>query len=83
MRATSFSDLWRNLASELDRVTDDREPVIITRSGKPAVVLIALEDFGSHEETEYLLRSPENARQLREAIAEIESGGGTERELIE
>lgn len=83
MRATSYSELRRNLASELDRVTDDREPVIITRDRKPAVVLISVEDFGSYEETEYLLRSPENARQLRESIAEIENGGGTERELIE
>ena len=83
MRATSYSELRRNLASELDRVTEDREPVIITRDRKPAVVLISVEDFGSYEETEYLLRSPENARQLRESIAEIENGGGTERELIE
>lgn len=84
MRATSYSELRRNLASELDRVTDDHEPVVITRGrGKPAAVLISLEDFGSYEETEHLLRSPENAKRLLEAIAELESGGGTERKLIE
>ena len=76
MRATTYSELRRNLASELDRVTDDREPVIVTRGrGKAPVVLISMEDFGSYEETEYLRRSPENAKRLREAIAELESLG--------
>lgn len=84
MRATSVSQLRRNLASELDRVTEDREPVMVTRGrGKPPVMLIPIEDFGSNDETEYLLRSPENARRLRKAIAELESGGGTVRELLE
>ena len=84
MRATTYAELRRNLASELDRVTEDREPVIVTRGpGKAPVILISVEDFGSHEETEYVLRSPENAKRLREASAELESGGGKERELIE
>jgi hypothetical protein len=37
----------------------------------------------SFEETNYLLRSPKNAQRLRESIAELESGGGTEQELLE
>ena len=84
MRATRYTELRRNLASELDRVTEDHEPVIVTRGrGKSPVVLISVEDFGSFAETEYLLRSPENAKRLREAIAELETGGGAQRELIE
>ena len=84
MRATTYTELRRNLASELDRVTEDHEPVIVTRGrGKSPVVLISVEDFGSFAETEYLLRSPENAKRLREAIAELETGGGAQRELIE
>jgi antitoxin YefM len=79
----SSSQLRRNLAATLDQVTDDREPVIITREGdKPPAVIMSLEDYNSFTETEYLLRSPENAKRLREAIAELESGGGTERELL-
>ena len=84
MRAMSATQLRRNLAATLDQVADDHEPVIITREGgKPAAVILSLEDFGSYEETDYLLRSPENKKRLLEAIAELESGGGTERELIE
>jgi antitoxin YefM len=45
--------------------------------------MMSLEDYESLEETSYLLRSPKNARRLLESIAELEAGGGTERELIE
>lgn len=80
----SSSQLRRHLSATLDQVTDDREPVIITREGdKPPAVIMSLEDYNSYAETDYLLRSPRNAEELRESIAEIEGGGGTERELIE
>ncbi len=84
MRTTSFSDLRKNLAATLDRVTQDHEPVVITRDrGKPAAVLISLEDFACWEETAHLLKSPGNAGRLRAAIAELEAGEGTERTLCE
>ena len=58
MRTTSYSELRKNLASMLDSVSDDHEPIIITRDrGKPAAVLISLEDFASFEETQHLLKA--------------------------
>lgn len=84
MRTTSYSDLRKNLAATLDRVTEDHEPVVITRDkGKPAAVLISLEDFASYEETSYLLQSPRNAERLRVAIQELDAGRGNERKLVE
>lgn len=84
MRATSYSEFRKNLAANLDKVNDDREPVIITRDrGKPSAVLMSLEAYESLDETTYLLSSPRNAARLRESIAELEAGGGTERKLIE
>ncbi|WP_245434547.1 type II toxin-antitoxin system Phd/YefM family antitoxin [Methylocystis rosea] len=84
MRTTSYSDLRKNLAATLDRVTEDHEPVVITRDkGKPAAVLISLEDFASYEETSYLLQSPRNAERLRAAIQELDAGRGKERKLVE
>ena len=84
MRTTSYSELRKNLARLLDRVNDDREPLIITRDrGKPAAVLMSLEEFASYEETRHLLRSPANAERLRQSIAELEAGGGKERKLAE
>ena len=84
MRSTSYSDLRKNLAATLDSVTNDHEPVLITRDrGKPAAVLISLEDFASYEETAYLLRSPKNAERLAESIAELDAGKGKARKLAE
>ncbi|MHB1110065.1 MAG: type II toxin-antitoxin system Phd/YefM family antitoxin, partial [Devosia sp.] len=68
MRATSATDLRKNLAAELDKVHDDHEPVIIVRSGgKPAGVLMSLEDFASYQETAYLMSSPANRKALMES----------------
>ncbi len=84
MRTTSYSELRKNLARMLDRVHDDREPLIVTRDrGKPAAVLMSLEEFASYEETRHLLKSPANAKRLRQSIAEFEAGGGKERKLAE
>jgi antitoxin YefM len=84
VRTTSFSELRRNLAATLDRVVEDHEPVIITRGrGKPAAVLLSLEDFQSQDETSYLLASPKNRDRLLEAVRRLENGGGEVHELIE
>jgi antitoxin YefM len=84
MKTASYSEFRQNLAAMLDSVEQDHAPIIITRDrGKPAAVLMSLEDFTAWEETIYLLRSPKNAERLLEAIAEFEAGGGTERKLIE
>ena len=84
MKMASYSEFRRNLASMIDSVTADHQPVVITRErGKPAAVLMSLEDFASYEETRYLLRSPKNAERLLEAVTELEAGKGIERTLIE
>jgi antitoxin YefM len=67
----------------MEKVCDDHAPVIITRQHQRSVVMISLEDYQALKETAYLLRSPKNARRLLESIAELESGGGKERELPE
>ena len=72
MRKISETEFRKLMERTLDRVTDQREPVIITRaSGKPAAVLMSLAKFASWKETLYLLRSPANAARLREFIAEF------------
>ena len=83
MNAVTYSQARSNLAKTMDKVCDDHSPIIITRKSQRSVVMISLEDYQALEETAYLLRSPKNARRLLESIVELESGGGTERELIE
>ena len=72
MTAISYTAARENLASTMDKVCRNHDPVIITRNRDQAVVMMSLEDFSSLEETAYLMRSPANARRLLESIAEIE-----------
>jgi antitoxin YefM len=84
MNAISVTELRKTLASVIDRVTLDHDYTIITREGgKPAAVLMSLEDFASWQETDYLLRNPANADRLRQAVAELDAGGGQVRDLVE
>ena len=81
MDAISYSTARAKLADTMDRVCDDHEPIIITRNGEQAVVMMSLEDFNSLEETAYLLRSPKNARRLLESRTALETGKGKVRSL--
>jgi antitoxin YefM len=83
MDAITYSHARGHLAETMEKVCDDHAPVIITRKQQRSVVMISLEDYQALAETAYLLRSPKNARRLLESIAELESGGGKERGLLE
>ena len=83
MDTLNYSQARSNLAKTMERVCDDHVPVVITRKNARPVVMMSLEDFQALEETAYLLRSPKNARRLLESVAELESGGGTKRDLVD
>ncbi|MEJ6578904.1 MAG: type II toxin-antitoxin system prevent-host-death family antitoxin [Akkermansiaceae bacterium] len=81
MKSLTYSAARETLAATMQQVCDDSEPVIITRKRDQAVVMMSLADFESLQETTYLMRSPANAKRLRKAIDQLESGKGTPREL--
>ncbi|HIE41395.1 MAG TPA: type II toxin-antitoxin system prevent-host-death family antitoxin [Candidatus Aenigmarchaeota archaeon] len=83
MDAISYTAARANLARTMEKVCNDHAPVIITRKRETPVVMMSLEDYEAMEETTYLLRSPANARNLLESIAELEAGQGVERKLKE
>ncbi len=67
----------------MDQVVSDHHPVIVTRRNGDNVIMVSYDDCASIEETAYLLKSPENAKRLRESIKSFEEGRGQQRELIE
>ena len=81
MTILTYTDARNNLASAMDRVVEDRDPAIITRTGREAVVMVAQSEWDSIQETLHLLSSPKNATRLHEAIAELNSGGGEIRSI--
>jgi antitoxin YefM len=82
MDAMTYSSARANLASVMNRVCEDHEPLIITRNGDQSVVMLSLDDYKALEETAYLLRTPANARRLLASIAQLNAGQAVERELI-
>ena len=83
MDTISYTKARKNLASTMEKVCDDHNPLIITRKSSRPVVMLSLEDYQAMEETTYLLRSPKNAKRLLESIVELENGEGLTEELIE
>jgi antitoxin YefM len=64
MDALTYSYTRQHLADVMQRVNDDRAPVVVTtQRGKP-VVIVSLDDYQAMEETAYLLRSAANASRL-------------------
>ena len=64
----TYSQARENLASLLNRVTDDREIAIITRRGSEDVALVSADELAGLLETAHLLRSPANAKRLLTAL---------------
>ena len=77
------SEARAHFVEMMEQVCDDQISIVIARERQRSVVLMSLEEYQALEETAYLLRSPENARRLIDSIAQLESGGGVERRLIE
>ncbi len=84
MAHVSFTDLRQNMASYFDRVSDDREPLLVTRQGgKGNVVILSEEEFAGWQETVRLLSSPRNAARLLASIRELDAGNGRLQDLTE
>jgi antitoxin YefM len=76
MRHTTFTKAQANLKELLDEVVEGGEPVII-RGGKGSnVAFIAIRDLRGLLETIHLLRSPNNARRLLDALEQSKHGEG-------
>lgn len=83
MKAITYTAARQNLAATMDKICEDRAPMMITRKRDQAVVMMSLQEFEALEETAYLLKNPANARRLLESIQQLEQGKARERELLD
>lgn len=67
-------ELRSELASVIDRVADLREHVIVTRRGRPAAVLIPVDEYEALEESAEILSDAETLAAIDEGLGEIERG---------
>ena len=83
MHAITYTEARNNLASTMDKVNDDHAPIIITRQNGQPAVLMSLDDFEAWQETDYLLRSPANARRLLESVNQDRTGRAEPQKLVD
>lgn len=83
MEAITYTEARNNLARIMDKVNDDHAPIIITRQKGRPVVMMSLEDFEAWQETDYLLRSPANARRLLQSVEQDRQGLAEPRVLVD
>jgi len=76
MTSVTYSKARDHLAEIWDHTIATREPVIVSRRGTEAIVLVPLDEWEGIRETAHLLRSPANARRLLGALLRLEQGEG-------
>ena len=74
MPTTSLADAKNRLSEIIQSAQDTHERFVITKNGRPAVVLIAVDDLESLEETLDILSDPALLAQIHAAQAEAARG---------
>lgn len=67
-------ELRSELSQVIDQVADLREHVIVTRRGRPAAVLIPVDEYEALEETAEILSDPETMDAIEEGLRESKRG---------
>ncbi len=68
MKIVTEKEAQTNLFQLADEVYAQHEPVIIARAEGRSVVLVALDDYETRDDTSYLLSNPVNAARLMESV---------------
>lgn len=83
MDVLNYTEFRRNLAKSLDRVSDDAETVIVSRSKGKNVVVMGLDEYNAIMETLHLTKSEANRKRLQDAIDEMNRGDYQSQKLID
>lgn len=62
------------LADLLDEVADRREHVTVTRRGRPAAVLVPLDEYEALEETTVILSDEDTLKAIRRGLDDLAAG---------
>lgn len=79
----TYTNAREQFASLLDRVTKDREVVIIQRRGSEDVAMISADELASLTETAYLMRSSENAERILSALGRALKNQGKSKNMAD
>ena len=83
MEVVNYTEFRKNLTKNLNKVNDDAEIVVVSRSKGKNVVVMSLEEYNAIQETLHVTKSIANRKRLDSAIAEMEKGKFKKHTLIE
>jgi antitoxin YefM len=69
-----LADVKNRLSEVVDRLEREHGRVVITKHGRPAAIVMSVEDLESLEETLDILDSPDLLAEIRQSLAEVSSG---------
>jgi antitoxin YefM len=83
MLSTTLSDFRKETKQYLDKVTNERETLIINRGKDTGVVIISLEEYNALNATFHEMSSKKNMDVLDASIKQYNEGKKKEHKLIE
>ena len=69
-----LADVRNRLSEVVERLEREHGRVVITKHGRPAAVVLSIEDLEGLEETLEILSDPRVMRRIRKSRAEVEAG---------
>lgn len=82
MKIINYSDFRANLSENLNAVNDDKDVIVVSRSGGKNAVLVDMDEYNSMQETIHLLSTSTNRKRLFGAIEEMNAGKSIRHKLI-
>lgn len=72
--AMPLKDVKNHLSEVVDQVEREHDRVVITKHGRPAAVVVSVDDLASLEETLDIIGSPHLMPQIQASLAELAAG---------
>ena len=83
MEVLNYTEFRKNLTKSLNKVNDDAEIVVVSRSKGKNVVVMSLEEYNSLQETLHLMSTAANRKKLEIAMKNVEAGIFIKKSLVE
>ena len=71
----ALKDVKNHLSEVVDKVEREHERVVITKHGRPAAVVVSVDDLESLEQTLDILSRPALIKQIREGLDDLQCEG--------
>ena len=70
----ALKDVKDHLSEVVDQVEREHDRVVITKHGRPAAVVVSIDDLASLEETLDVAGRPQLMRQIRSSLSDLAAG---------